>query len=517
MNQRGKANQFSAMVKGFLAGAIAVPLVLFPVYLHAAARQQAPAAQAGSNGGAAQGGAAAGAQGRGGRGPIPNATPEQTAALAQMNSELAPLTQALTAARDAVGAASLANPRDPAAVQAKVAAVKSAELALANARADAFAKLQGSPNKFSAEQITALGTSNGGAGRGGRGAGGGLRAAGGPKGPDLDADQGRALNTLNDSLASLTQNLQTARTAMVAASFAAPRDNAAIASKADAVAAAELALAQARATGFEHIEHSANKLDAEQIAALVAVGGSLGGFQPRGSAEDFDYHKGYVSLFDGVSLKGWDGNPKFWRVEDGAIVGESTPTNPSGNTYIVYKALQAHDFTLKMQIKIIGAGGSGIQYRSKVGIPWTSPISPEVQANVGPVNLNWMMTGPQADFWPTNGADVFSGQFYVENDPMRIVAWRGDVVQGAGYGTHHLMGTIGDGVALASSVKKNDWNNYTIIARGGTFIQLINGQLMSVMVDDDPKSPTSGSGYFGIEMEQVTKVFARDIWLKKLN
>src|SRR5512144_219220 len=46
------------------------------------------------------------------------------------------------------------------------------------------------------------------------------------------------------------------------------------------------------------------------------------------SPMDFNDHEGYVSLFDGVSLKGWDGNPKFWRVEDGAIVGESTPSNP---------------------------------------------------------------------------------------------------------------------------------------------------------------------------------------------
>ena len=56
---------------------------------------------------------------------------------------------------------------------------------------------------------------------------------------------------------------------------------------------------------------------------------------------DFSDHTGYVSLFDGVSLKGWDGNPKFWRVENGAIVGESTPTNPSGNSYIVYRDLMA--------------------------------------------------------------------------------------------------------------------------------------------------------------------------------
>ena len=79
---------------------------------------------------------------------------------------------------------------------------------------------------------------------------------------------------------------------------------------------------------------------------------------------------GYVSLFDGVSLKGWDGNPKFWRVEDGAIVGESTPTNPSGNNYIVYRDLEAKDFTLKFEIKVEGDGGSGIQYRSKTGLPW---------------------------------------------------------------------------------------------------------------------------------------------------
>jgi hypothetical protein len=82
---------------------------------------------------------------------------------------------------------------------------------------------------------------------------------------------------------------------------------------------------------------------------------------------DFGDHQGYVSLFDGKSLKGWDGNPKFWRVEGGAIVGESTPANPSGNSYIVYRGLEAKDFTLKFEIKIEGDGGSGIQYRSKTG------------------------------------------------------------------------------------------------------------------------------------------------------
>jgi 3-keto-disaccharide hydrolase len=102
---------------------------------------------------------------------------------------------------------------------------------------------------------------------------------------------------------------------------------------------------------------------------------------------DFNDHQGYVSLFDGKSLKGWDGNPKFWRVEDGAILGESTPANPSGNSYIVYRDLVAKDFTLKFEIKIEGDGGSGIQYRSKTGLPWLADIPANVTANVGPVNL----------------------------------------------------------------------------------------------------------------------------------
>ena len=178
------------------------------------------------------------------------------------------------------------------------------------------------------------------------------------------------------------------------------------------------------------------------------TGGRLAFTEP--SPLDFNDHEGYVSLFDGASLKGWDGNPKFWRVEDGAIVGESTTTNPSGNSYIVYRNLEARDFTLKFEIKVEGDGGSGIQYRSRTGLPWLANISPTVTANVGPVNLNWMMTGPQADFWPSR---IYTGQFYSENTPMRILAWRGQVVEGFGAKSKKLMGTIGDRTALGKLVK----------------------------------------------------------------
>lgn len=229
------------------------------------------------------------------------------------------------------------------------------------------------------------------------------------------------------------------------------------------------------------------------------------------SSLDFNDHDGYVSLFNGKDLTNWDGNPKFWRVEEGAIVGESTEKNPSGNSYIAYKGMKAKDFTLKFEIKVEGDGGSGIQYRSQTGIPWRSPIS----ASLGPVNLNWMMTGPQADFWPA--AQYWTGQFYSENTPMRILAWRGQVVEGYGNKSKRLMGNIGDIIDLGKYVKKDGWNEYTVIARGGVFIHIINGQLMAVMVDDDPKSSNNQPGYIGIEIEQITKVAVRNIWIKKLN
>src|SRR5256885_5048930 len=118
-------------------------------------------------------------------------------------------------------------------------------------------------------------------------------------------------------------------------------------------------------------------------------------------------------------------------------------------------------------------------------------------------SLNWMMTGPQADFWPSR---VYTGQFYSETTPMRILAWRGQVVEGFGARSKTLVGTIADRTALGNVVKMNDWNQYVVIARGGTFMHVVNGQLMAVMIDDDPASSNNQPGMFGIEIEATTKV-----------
>ncbi len=458
--------------------------------------------------GAAQAQPQAANSGRGGRG-IPNATLQQSEAVARLNADLAGLTQRLNTARAELIPAALMQPRSQTVIQAKADAIRAAELALANARADGLAKLQASPDRLSSAQITALAALVAAPGRGG--GGGQARTSM----PHVTSKQASALLEMTSSLAPQLQTVAEARSAVAAVAFTVPRNDSAIESKASAVAAAELSLADERAAALAKIQAASERLDDEQLTWLAASGGVFGqgGFtEPEPLA--FNDHRGYIPLFDGVSLKGWDGNPKFWRVEAGAIVGESTPENPSGNTYIAYRDVVAKDFTLKFEMKVEGDGGSGLQYRSKTGLPWSRPIPANVTANVGPVNLNWMMTGPQADFWPSR---VYTGQFYSENTPMGIMAWRGEVVEGAGFGAKRLMGTIGDRAALGKLVKLNDWNEYTVIARGGTFLHIVNGQLMAVMVDDDPESSNNQSGIFGIEIEATTKVSVRNIWLKKIN
>jgi hypothetical protein len=424
-----------------------------------------------------------------------------------VNQELSLQARAVTVARNALAAAVFAEPRNPAAIPIMAGAVREAELAFVMAHANALARIQASSDRLSPDQVAAWKTvagSTAGGGRGGRGAA-----------TYLTQRQAAALAQMNTDLSPLVQAATIARNALHDAQAAE------MTAKADALKAAELALANARADAFARLQASSARLSPDYVASLVASGG--GGGRGGGGGLgftlpepiDFNDHEGYRPLFDGKSLKGWDGNPKFWRVEDGAIVGESTQQNPSGNSYIAYREVEAKDFTLKFEIKVEGSGGSGLQYRSKTGIPWLAPIAPNVTANVGPVNLNWMMTGPQADFWPSS--PYWTGQFYSENTPMRIMAWRGQVVEGAGMGTKRLVGNIGDRDALGRLVRMNDWNQYTVIARGGVLIHILNDQLMAVMVDDDPQSSNNQSGLFGIEIEATTKVSVRNIWLKKLN
>ena len=109
-----------------------------------------------------------------GRGGLPGATPEQTQAVADMNTALAEQSAAVTSARAELATVTFAAVKNQAAITAAVDKVRAAELALATKRAAEFAKLQAGPNKLNPEQVKALIAAGGNAGRGRGGRGGAL-------------------------------------------------------------------------------------------------------------------------------------------------------------------------------------------------------------------------------------------------------------------------------------------------------------------------------------------------------
>jgi hypothetical protein len=223
-----------------------------------------------------------------------------------------------------------------------------------------------------------------------------------------------------------------------------------------------------------------------------------GGFtQPDPIA--FDDHEGWTSIFDGVSLKNWDGNPEIWHLENGAIVGTSTPEKPSGTTYILWKGGEPKNFELKAEMKLEGSGlNSGIQYRSTI----------TGQGRGGFPNLK----GYQADF---DFAGRYTGQLYEQATPRGIIAWRGQVVRAEQGKRPRLLAMLGDPDEMKTLIKTGDWNQVHIIARGNTMTHIINGRTMSIFIDDDPTMAAS-QGIIALQIEGTGKVSFRNLWLKNL-
>ena len=181
--------------------------------------------------------------------------------------------------------------------------------------------------------------------------------------------------------------------------------------------------------------------------------------------------KGFETIFDGKTLKGWNGDPKFWSVKDGAITGQTTKDNPTkGNTFIIWEGGKTGNFDLRLDYKIIG-GNSGIQYRS-----FKADGSDE-----------WRIGGYQADF---EAVDTYSGICYGERF-RGILSLRGK----------KTTLTIGDDGKLkkdveefakdadiSKAIKKEDWNSYRIVARGFNFSHYINGVKTTQLLDRDKKS-----------------------------
>lgn len=210
---------------------------------------------------------------------------------------------------------------------------------------------------------------------------------------------------------------------------------------------------------------------------------------------------GFKPIFDGASLKGWDCDPNFWRVEGEAMVGETTTEKqPPQNIFCIWRGGKPADFELKMDYRITGAdtGNSGVQYRSEE--------LPDV--------AKWVLKGYQADI---DAKQQWTGQVYEERG-RGFLALRGMFTYIGPDGKKGAAGSVGDNEELKKLIKLNDWNAIHIVARGNTIIQLINGHVMSQIVDDD-KAGRKMDGLIGIQLHKTPgpmKIEARRIRLKEM-
>ncbi len=220
------------------------------------------------------------------------------------------------------------------------------------------------------------------------------------------------------------------------------------------------------------------------VSAWTQQGARKGGFPDITKIIPQAEETGFTPIFDGKSLNGWDCDPDFWKVENGEMVGQTTPEHqPPQNIFCIWKGGRPADFELRLDYKLIGEdGNSGVQYRSEE--------MPEV--------AKWVLKGYQADI---DGKQTFTGQVYEERI-RGFVALRGQIVYVPDGGKPGWIGTLGNAEDLKNTIKSGDWNSMDIIARGNILIQMINGRVMSILIDDD-KAHRKLDGEIGIQLHKL--------------
>ena len=201
-------------------------------------------------------------------------------------------------------------------------------------------------------------------------------------------------------------------------------------------------------------------------------------------------------LFNGKDLTGWDGDEKFWSVEDGAITGRTTAENKAPhNTFLIWKGGTLKDFELRLKYKISNHN-SGVQFRAKD-------------------NGDHVVSGYQADI-VGDTPDKYTGICYEEKG-RGILAERGQKVVIDKDGKKNVAGSVGTSDEILKAIKKGDWNEYVITARGNHITQAING-VTTVDVTDEQADKAAKEGILALQIHTgpAMTVQFKDITLKEL-
>jgi hypothetical protein len=236
---------------------------------------------------------------------------------------------------------------------------------------------------------------------------------------------------------------------------------------------------------------------AEEAKAAAASGQPAAGGRGRG---------GFGGGPQRSVFQDWDGDPKFWRVENGVIVGESTPDKTVGpNTFLIWKGGTPGDFELKVEIKM-NSTNSGIQYRSKM-------LPPNDGQPEGTPGHAWRLGGYQMDLDFDNR---YPGQLY-EEAGRGFLAERGTITYISRDGTKGQIGSLENADVLKALFKPGEWNQFHLIARGNTLIHIVNGHVTAVCVDDDVKGRAM-AGLIGFQLHAgpPMKLEIRNVAIKLL-
>lgn len=219
-----------------------------------------------------------------------------------------------------------------------------------------------------------------------------------------------------------------------------------------------------------------------------------------------------IEMFDGKTLANWSGDPLYWSVQDGALVGEVTAdTLLKRNTFIIWQGDMPADFELTVEYRITESGNSGINYRSEMveGVPFA-------------------MRGYQADF---DGKNRHTGSTYEERR-RTVVASQGesvelpaipdtanlkDYIKRNNFKSKKVLKKLGSREEIRSHFRQEDWNEYRIEAKGNHLKHFVNGVLMSEVVDHDPVHRRL-DGMLGVQVHKgpPMKVEYRRFLLKSL-
>ncbi len=203
---------------------------------------------------------------------------------------------------------------------------------------------------------------------------------------------------------------------------------------------------------------------------------------------------GFEVIFNGTDLSGWQGDPKLWSVEDGAIVGRTSDQDPiEQNSFLIWQDGRVGDFELRAEFQLEGNNNSGIMYRS-------APV---------PEAGEFVLAGYQADIHPKPS---YLGMLYDERG-RGIVAESGQQVRIKSDGSKDVQGEP----ISAATAQLGEWNELTIIAEGNRLTHKINGET-TVTIIDLQEAESELEGLIGLQVHQGPEMTVRfrNIRLKRL-